>query len=95
VYPNHQSDPSLIDGTGIRVTVVHFIVDPNIEKPQITMDGENKYTEYSITVRGKCIGQPAVNQTSFVQGYCDPQTGKIVPGPNRHEIQTYLKITSF
>ncbi len=51
------------------------------------MDGEKKYTEYSITVRGKCIGQPAVNHTSFVQGYCDPQTGQVVPGPNRHEIQ--------
>ena len=51
------------------------------------MDGEKKYTEYSITVRGKCIGQPAVNHTSFVQGYCDPQTGQVVPGPNRHEMQ--------
>ncbi|CAF3751216.1 unnamed protein product [Rotaria sordida] len=79
IYPNLQSDPSLIDGTGIRVTVVHFIVDPNIEKPLLTMNGENKYTEYSITVRGKCIGQPAINRTSFIQGYCDPQTGQIVP----------------
>ncbi|CAF1491617.1 unnamed protein product [Adineta steineri] len=79
MYPNLQSDPKLIDGTGIRVTVVHFIVDPNIEKPLFTMNGENKYTEYSITVRGKCIGQPAVNQTTFVQGYCDPQTGQVVP----------------
>jgi hypothetical protein len=90
MYPNHQLDPSLIDGTGIRVTVVHFIVDPTIDEPVLTMDGEKKFTEYSITVRGKCIGQPAVNTTSFVQGYCDPQTGKIVPGPFMHEIQSYF-----
>lgn len=86
MYPNHQQDPALIDGTGIRVTVVHFIVDPTIEHPTFTVDGELKYTEYSITVRGKCIGQPAVNETSFVQGYCDPQTGQIVPGPWGDEI---------
>jgi hypothetical protein len=54
------------------------------------VDGELNYTEYSITVRGKCIGQPAINQTSFVQGYCDPQTGKVVPGPNMNEIQSYF-----
>ena len=70
----------MIDGTGIRVTVVHFIVDSQIEKPQLTMNGEDKFTEYSITVRGKCIGQPAINRTTFVQGYCDPQTGQVVPG---------------
>lgn len=74
-----QRGPSLIDGTGIRVSVVHFIVDPSVEKPLVTMDGELKYTEYSITVRGKCIGQPAINRTTFVQGYCDPQTGQVVP----------------
>ncbi|CAF2638903.1 unnamed protein product [Rotaria sp. Silwood2] len=90
IYPNLQSDPSLIDGTGIRVTVVHFIVDPNIEKPLLTMNGENKYTEYSITVRGKCIGQPAINRTSFIQGYCDPKTGQIVPGPYMNDIKTYF-----
>jgi len=90
MYPNVQRDPKLIDGTGIRVTVVHFIVDPEIEKPQFSMDGELKYTEYSITVRGKCIGQPAVNETTFVQGYCDPQTGQVVPGPNMHQIQSYF-----
>ncbi|CAF4198122.1 unnamed protein product, partial [Rotaria magnacalcarata] len=51
VYPNHQSNPSFIDGTGIRVTTVHFIVDSAVEKPILTVDGEEKYTEYSITVR--------------------------------------------
>lgn len=61
------------------MTSVDFIVDDLIEKPQVTMNGENQFTEYSITVRGKCIGQPAYNQTSFIQGYCDPQTGQIVP----------------
>lgn len=90
MYPNLQLGPPTIDGIGIRVTTVHFIVDPDIEKPQLTMNGEYKFTEYSITVRGKCIGQPAVNQTTFVQGYCDPQTGKVVPGPNMHEIQSYF-----
>ncbi|CAF1087823.1 unnamed protein product [Adineta ricciae] len=90
IYPNRQSNPSLIDGSGIRVTVVHFIVDPNVEKPLLTMNGENKYTEYSITVRGKCIGQPAINRTSFVQGYCDPQTGQVVPGLFMNEIQSYF-----
>lgn len=79
VYPNVQSNPSLIDGSGIRVTTVYFIVDSSIEKPQLTMNGENKFTEYSITVRGKCIGQPAYNHTSFIQGFCDPQTGQILP----------------
>ena len=79
MYQNLQSVPHTIDGTGIRVTVVHFIVDPSIDKPRLTMNGENPYTEYSITVRGKCIGQPAVNQTTFVQGYCDPATGQVVP----------------
>ncbi|CAF1105214.1 unnamed protein product [Rotaria magnacalcarata] len=86
VYPNHQSNPSFIDGTGIRVATVHFIVDSAVEKPILTVDGEEKYTEYSITVRGKCIGQPAINQTTFVQGYCDPKTGQVVPGPYINEI---------
>ena len=79
VYPNLQSDPMMIDGEGIRVTTIHFIVDPQVNETIITMDGEKKYTEYSITVRGKCIGQPAINHTSFVYGYCDPATGQIVP----------------
>ena len=86
VYPNQQTDPSLIDGAGIRISTVHFIVDPTVNKTIITMNGELKFTEYSITVRGKCIGQPAINRTSFVQGYCDPSTGKIVPGwPTIHQ----------
>ena len=54
------------------------------------MNGELKFTEYSITVRGKCIGQPALNRTSFVHGYCDPQTGQVVPGPYMNEIQSYF-----
>ena len=82
----------MIDGAGIRVTVVHFIVDPAIDKPQLIMDGENKFTEYSITVRGKCIGQPAINRTTFVQGYCDPQTGKVVPAFVPPELRTSSKI---
>ena len=90
MYPNVQSGSLLIDGTGIRVTAVHFIVDPHIEKPQLTMNGELKFTEYSITVRGKCIGQPAINETSFIQGYCDPQTGQVAPGPHMNEIQSYF-----
>lgn len=79
MYPNLQKNSMSIDGNGIRVTTIHFIVDPDVNKTLITVDGELKYTEYSITVRGKCIGQPAINQTSFVQGYCDPSTGTIVP----------------
>lgn len=90
MYPNRYSDPSLIDGSGIRVTVVYFVVDPGVDKPLLTMNGENPYTEYSITVRGKCIGQPAINHTSYIQGYCNPATGKIVPGPNANEIQSHL-----
>lgn len=57
---------------GIRISEVQFIVDPKvllsmlvnsltgfkIDPPQITMDGEDPYTEYQFTVRGKCIGQP-------------------------------------
>lgn len=54
------------------------------------MDGEGPYTEYSITVRGKCIGQPAINETTFIQGYCDPATGQVVPGPYAKEIQMIL-----
>ena len=85
----------MIDGTGIRVTVVHFIVDSQIEKPQLTMNGEDKFTEYSITVRGKCIGQPAINRTTFVQGYCDPQTGQVVPGIVPPEFQKSSILFSF
>ena len=88
MYPNLQSDPSLIGGAGIRVSIVHFIVDPNIEKPILTVNGEYKYTQYSITVRGKCIGQPAINKTNFIRGYCDPQTGQVVPCPYMDEIQS-------
>ena len=90
MYPNVQTNPSFIGGTGIRVTVVHFIVDPDIETPILTMNGEHKYTEYSITVRGKCIGQPAINRTSFTQGYCDPQTGQVVPAPYMNETQSHF-----
>ncbi|CAM4886127.1 unnamed protein product [Rotaria socialis] len=82
MYQNHQSDPSQIDGSGIRVTTIYLIVDPNVDKPQLTMNGEKPYTEYSITVRGKCIGQHAVNHTSHIQGYCDPATGQVMPGLN-------------
>ena len=74
VYPNTPTmQTHSPDGGSIRVSRITFVVDPSVAEPEITMDGEGPYTEYSFTVRGKCIGQPQVNSVGEM-GFCDPAT---------------------
>ena len=49
-----------IDGEGLRISTVHFVVtdDHPSTPPTIEMLGELKYTEYSFLVKGPCLGQP-------------------------------------
>eukprot|EP00039_Didymoeca_costata_P016139 m.285511 g.285511 ORF g.285511 m.285511 type:complete len:218 (-) comp16341_c0_seq16:48-701(-) len=61
MYPTSDgpgSPYSGIAGGGIRVTHVTFMVDESVKTPQIEMSGEYPYTEYHISVRGACLGQP-------------------------------------
>jgi hypothetical protein len=62
LYPNTQRAPpspySGIGGAGIRLSRVHFVVDKSVASPQLSMLGEEPFTEYQLEVRGACIGQP-------------------------------------
>lgn len=61
LYPNKQicnnqyPESCGVDGNGIRISRVTFIIDPKLELPTIKFLGEDPYTEYNFEIRGKSL----------------------------------------